>query len=81
MARGVRKALESLHPDWARVPFLGCDGLPAGGRRDVAEGRLAGTVTIPSCAGPAVELAVIWKRTGRVPPAETVLAPAAFPAP
>jgi ABC-type sugar transport system substrate-binding protein len=79
MARGARKALEALKPEWARLPFLGCDGLPQGGRREVDEGRLAGTVVIPSCAGPAVELAVAWKRAARVPPAGTILAPSAYP--
>jgi ABC-type sugar transport system substrate-binding protein len=80
MAQGARKALEALRPAWARLPFLGCDGLPNGGRRDVDEGRLAGTVTIPSCAGPGVELAVAWKRTARLPPPTTSLAPTAYPA-
>jgi ABC-type sugar transport system substrate-binding protein len=79
MARGARRALERLRPEWARAPFLGCDGLPQGGRRDVDEGRLAATVSIPSCAGPAVELALRWKREGRVPPASTVLAPLPYP--
>lgn len=79
MARGARKALEALKLEWARLPFLGCDGLPLGGRREVDEARLAGTVVIPSCAGPAVELVVAWKRTGCVPPAQTILAPAAYP--
>ncbi len=80
MARGARKALETLRPEWARLPFLGCDGLPNGGRRDVDEGRLAGTVTIPSCAGPAVEITVAWRRTASLPPARTILAPSAYPA-
>ncbi len=80
MARGARKALETLRPEWARLPFLGCDGLPTGGRRDVDEGRLAGTVTIPSCAGPAVEIMVAWRRTASLPPARTILAPSAYPA-
>jgi ABC-type sugar transport system substrate-binding protein len=80
MARGARKALEALRPEWARLPFLGCDGLPDGGRRDVDEGRLAGTVTMPSCAGPAVELVVAWRRTAARPPARTILAPSAYPA-
>jgi ABC-type sugar transport system substrate-binding protein len=79
MARGARKALATLRPEWARLPFLGCDGLPNGGRRDVEEGRLAGTVTIPSCAGPAVEIMVAWKRTASLPPALTILAPLAYP--
>ena len=81
MARGARKALEGLRREWGRVPFLGCDGLPSGGRRDVDEGRLAGTVSIPSCAGPAIELVVSWVRAGRVPPGRTVLAPVPYPAP
>jgi len=80
MARGTRRVLELLRPEWARAPFLGCDGLPSGGRRDVDEGRLAATVGIPSCAGPAVEIALRWKSGGLVPPAETVLAPAPYPA-
>jgi ABC-type sugar transport system substrate-binding protein len=79
MASGARKALQALRPEWARLPFLGCDGLPQGGRREVDEGRLAGTVVIPSCGGPAVELAVAWKRAARVPAAQTVLAPSAYP--
>jgi ABC-type sugar transport system substrate-binding protein len=80
MARGTRRALELSRPDWTRVPFLGCDGLPGSGRRDVDEGRLAATVSLPSCATPAIELALRWKREGVVPPAETVLAPSPYPA-
>jgi len=79
MASGARKALQALRPEWARLPFLGCDGLTQGGRREVDEGRLAGTVVIPSCGGPAVELAVAWKRAARVPAAQTVLAPSPYP--
>jgi ABC-type sugar transport system substrate-binding protein len=80
MARGVRRAFERLRPDWMGAPFLGCDGLPASGQRDVDEGRLAATVRIPSCAGPALELALRFKREGALPPAETVLAPQPYPA-
>jgi ABC-type sugar transport system substrate-binding protein len=80
MAHGTRRVLELLRPEWAKAPFLGCDGLPASGRRDVDQGRLAATVAIPSCAGPAVELALRWKRDGIVPPAETVLEPSPYPA-
>ena len=79
MARGARNAIEALRPEWAGVPFLGCDGLPQSGRRDVDEGRIAGTVVIPSCAGPAVELVVSGKRAARVPPALTILAPSPYP--
>jgi ABC-type sugar transport system substrate-binding protein len=80
MARGARAALERLRPEWARLPFLGCDGLPKGGKLDVDEGRLAATVTMPSCASPAVELVGKWIRSGAVPPARTVLAPSPYPA-
>lgn len=80
MARGTRRVLELLRPEWAKAPFLGCDGLPASGRRDVDEARLAATVAIPSCAGSAVEIALRWKASGVVPPAETVLAPQPYPA-
>ena len=80
MARGTRRALELQRPEWARLPFFGCDGLPGSGRRDVDEGRLAATVALPSCAGPAIELALRWKRDGVLPPAETVLAPTPYPA-
>jgi ABC-type sugar transport system substrate-binding protein len=80
MARGATAALERLRPDWARLPLLGCDGLPTGGKLDVEEGRLAATITMPSCASPAIELVVKWIRTGAIPPAGTVLAPSAYPA-
>ena len=80
MARGTRRVLELLRSEWAKAPFLGCDGLPTSGRRDVEQGRLAATVLLPSCAGPAIELALRWKRDGAEPPAETVLAPAPYPA-
>ena len=77
----LEAALHLLRPQWTEVPFLGCDGLPRGGRRDVDEGRLAGTVVMPSCAGPAVELAAAWLAGGPPPPAETVLRPSPYPAP
>jgi ABC-type sugar transport system substrate-binding protein len=80
MARGTKRVLELARPEWTRVPFLGCDGLPGSGRRDVDEGRLSATVALPSCASPAIELALRWKREGVVPPAETVLAPSPYPA-
>jgi ribose transport system substrate-binding protein len=79
MALGARAALETRRPEWANVPFIGIDGLPAGGQRQVAEGRLAATVAIPSCAGPGLEIAVQALRSGAPPPATTILPPASFP--
>jgi len=81
MARGAQKALERLRPEWARLAFVGCDGLPESGRRDVDEGRLAATVVMPSCAGPAVALAARWAKDGTLPPAETILPPLPYPSP
>ena len=80
MASGAREALDRLRPEWGHVPLLGCDGLPKGGRLDVDEGRLAATITMPSCASPAIDLATKWIRAGAVPPAGTVLAPSPYPA-
>ena len=60
--------------------FIGCDGLPEGGRRDVDEGRLEATVVMPSCAGAALEHASRWATHGTLPPAVTVLAPQPYPA-
>ena len=80
MARGVRGSLELLRPEWPKAAFLGCNGLPASGLRDVDEGRLAATVKLPSCVGPALELALGFRRERVMPPAETILAPEAYPA-
>jgi ABC-type sugar transport system substrate-binding protein len=80
MARGARRSIELLRPEWVSAPFLGCNGLPSAGQRDVDEGRLAGTVKLPSCVGPALELALRFRRERAMPPAETVLAPEAYPA-
>jgi ABC-type sugar transport system substrate-binding protein len=56
MAAGARQAIEQLRPEWARLPFTGCDGLPNGGQKMVAEGRLAATIVKPTTTGPGVEL-------------------------
>jgi ABC-type sugar transport system substrate-binding protein len=80
MAAGARRALSALRPDWTSVPFLGCDGLPEGGEKMVAQGRLAATVSTPSNTGPALELVDRWLRTKQIPPREVLLAPRSFPA-
>ena len=56
MAVGARKALREHRREWGALPFLGCDGLPEGGQKMVAEGALAATVVTPSNTGPALEL-------------------------
>jgi ABC-type sugar transport system substrate-binding protein len=80
MAVGARRALGSLRAEWAEVPFLGCDALPEGGRKLVAQGRLAATVATPSNTGPALELVARFLRTREQPQRELLLVPVSFPA-
>jgi ABC-type sugar transport system substrate-binding protein len=79
MAAGARKALREQHGEWGDLPFLGCDGLPRGGQRMVAEGALAATVVTPPNTGPALEIAARWLRTKEVPPREVRLVPRSHP--
>lgn len=79
MAAGARKVLLEHHPDWRSVPFLGCDGLPEGGQRMVAQGELAATVVVPSNTGPALEIVSRWLRSGQVPSREILLPPRSHP--
>jgi simple sugar transport system substrate-binding protein len=79
MAMGARKALLASRPDWARVPFTGCDGLPEGGQRLVNMKQLAATIVTPSNAGPAIDLVARWLKSKVQPPAQVVLTPASYP--
>jgi ribose transport system substrate-binding protein len=80
MAKGAREAFLELRPEWARIPFLGCDGLPQGGQRQVASRQLAATVVNPTDAGGrAVALFAGWLKSGTIPPAEILLRPESFP--
>ncbi len=79
MAAGARKALGAHRREWAGARFLGCDGLPEGGQRLVAEGALAATVVTPSNTGPALELVARWLRTKELPAREVLLAPRSHP--
>jgi len=79
MAMGVRKALTTNRPDWANIPYLGCDGLLNGGRKHVDERAFAATVVLSSNTGPAIELVARWLRSGEVPPREVVLSPESYP--
>jgi ribose transport system substrate-binding protein len=81
MAMGAREAFLALRPEWSRIPFLGCDGLPQGGLKLVASGQLAATVVNPIDGGSrAVALFADWRRSGIIPPDELLLAPESFPA-
>jgi ABC-type sugar transport system substrate-binding protein len=79
MATGANKALRAHRKDWGDLPFLGCDGLPEGGQKQVAEGTLAGTVVTPSNTGPALELVARWLQTRQSLPRELLLAPRSHP--
>ncbi len=78
MARGARRALgkhaisRDLAP-LARVPIVGCDGLPEEGQRMVDGGELAATVVLPPTSGRAIDvLAGFWEYGSR---ADMVLLP------
>jgi ABC-type sugar transport system substrate-binding protein len=79
MAVGARKALREHRREWGSLPFLGCDGLPDGGQRMVAQGELSGTVVTPSNTGPALEIVSRWLRTRQVPSREVLLPPRSHP--
>jgi ABC-type sugar transport system substrate-binding protein len=79
MAAGARKALLEHRREWATVPYLGCDGLPEGGQRLVAEGLLAATVITPSNTGPALEIVATWLRSRHAPHRELILVPRSYP--
>jgi hypothetical protein len=67
------------HPDWARLPYLGCDGIPSGGQKYVREGLLAATVVKPVTTGVAVVQAVSGMLRG-ARPRDIALAPESTPA-
>jgi ribose transport system substrate-binding protein len=79
MALGARRALEATHPKWATAPFLGVDGLPTGGQRHVAQGLLTATVVIPSCSGPALDVAARVLRQRAQAPDQIKVTPEPFP--
>jgi galactofuranose transport system substrate-binding protein len=79
MALGARKALVAIRPDWARVPFTGCDGLPEGGQRLVNVRQFAATIIAPSNAGPAIDLVARWLKTKEQPPPLVMLSPVSYP--
>jgi ABC-type sugar transport system substrate-binding protein len=79
MAMGARRTLRQQRPDWSQVPFLGCDGLPAGGQQAVEAGILTATVQIPSNTGPALDLLATWVQDPKSLPAEVLLPPSSFP--
>jgi ribose transport system substrate-binding protein len=61
MAMGARKAFQAITNEeerarWLKLPFTGCDGLPATGQTWVREGWLVATIYVPPLAGKAIEI-------------------------
>jgi ABC-type sugar transport system substrate-binding protein len=79
MALGAQKALRAHRPEWAQVPYTGCDGLADGGQRLVAIGQLSATIVVPSCGGPAVDLLDHVYEEGTPAPRSVVVPPRSFP--
>ena len=78
MAIGMRKVAVQNDRRWAEIPFLGCDGLPGVGQREVLQGSLSATVVKPLTARRAVEQ-VASILGGEPPHAYLVLSPESFP--
>ena len=76
---GGQSRIVAFRPDWARVPFTGCDGLPEGGQRLVNVKQLAATIIAPSNSGPAIDLVARWLKTKEQPPPQVVLNPTSYP--
>jgi ribose transport system substrate-binding protein len=77
MAMGARKAFQKIPNEeerarWLRLPFTGCDGLPATGQRWLREGWLAATIYVPPLAGKAIEILVKAIQEGKQPPEDAV---------
>jgi ABC-type sugar transport system substrate-binding protein len=85
MAVGALQALRGAarelgRPALADIPVIGCDGLPQLGRRQVDEGQLAATVTLPMPGSVAVLLVADARERGVLPPAQVWLQPQPYPA-
>lgn len=64
MAMGARRVATARSPEWALLPYLGCDGLISGGQKFVREGLLAATVVKPVTTGVAIAQALEGLRGG-----------------
>jgi ribose transport system substrate-binding protein len=84
MAAGVRAALDNQaklqgSPEIAKIPIIGCDGLPDEGQRMVMDKKIDATVVMPPSSPQALEiLSKYWSQGIRTPNA--TLLPTSFPA-
>jgi ribose transport system substrate-binding protein len=85
MAMGARKAFQELTNEvererWAKLPFIGCDGLPNTGQAWVRTGQLTATVFVPPNTGQAIEMIVDAIQNKKQPPVRVLVAPRSIPA-
>src|SRR5580704_10744667 len=83
MAAGARKAFaeiaEGERARWLKIPFTGCDGLPATGQSWVRSGLLAATIYIRPNTDLALEMLTEAIRTGSQPPGRKLIPPESVP--
>jgi ABC-type sugar transport system substrate-binding protein len=83
MAAGVRAALDNQAallgaPEIAKIPIIGCDGLPDEGQKMVRDGKIEATVVMPPSTPEAVEiLSKYWSEGVRK--LKATLPPTSFP--
>jgi hypothetical protein len=85
MAVGAKKAVVEAgrqfdKAEWATIPALGVDGMPAYGQQLVKQKELAATVIMPTTTGKAVDLLVGALRGGSRPAPITTVPVESYPA-
>jgi ABC-type sugar transport system substrate-binding protein len=78
MAMGARQAILDVKKELASLHFIGCDGLPEGGQKLVAEMKLTATVVKPTTTGQSIELIAQVLR-GQRTSLDLVLPPRSYP--
>jgi ABC-type sugar transport system substrate-binding protein len=76
IAEGALAAFPEASATDVRIPFIGCDGLPAGGQALVRSGVLAATVVTPL---PGVGAFADFFSQGTMPEEQIVITPQSFP--
>ena len=84
MAMGAKKAVKDLAGEMvrdalAKIPVMGCDGVPSTGQAWVRAGHMVATVVIPASAGKAVSLMTRALQTKISPAEHTSMLAEAFP--
>lgn len=85
MAMGARKAIEDIANAQERdallkLPFTGCDGIPAKGQKFVQMRLLRATVVNSALTGIALEMLARALRSRTQPAEQTLIPPASYPA-